>query len=90
MYWNGHRGWGHRRGPFSPFALLFGLFVLFVIFKSGLWLPLLLLGAFLWFMPAMRRYWHEGRREQMREWGEKAKRDWDEKPKRKTDDIEYV
>lgn len=95
--WNGHHGWGRHRGFFPPLALLFGLFVLFFIFKTGLWLPLLLLGGFLWVMPAMRRYWHEGGREQMREWGEKAKREWesstpnwDDKPKRKTDDTEYV
>jgi hypothetical protein len=85
--WNGHCH-AFRGGWFVP---LFGLFILLFIFKSGLWLPLLMLGAFLWLMPAMRR--HEGG---LREWSEKAKRDWDtyrdwdEKPKRKTDDIEYV
>jgi hypothetical protein len=92
--------WGHRGGWFfPPFALLFGLFILFFIFKSGLWLPLLLLGAFLWFIPAMRRHWNEGGRDQMRAWGEKAKRDWensssyrnwDDQPKRKHDDTELV
>jgi hypothetical protein len=97
MGWKGHHSCGTFRGGW--FVPLFMLFILFFIFKSGLWLPLLLLGAFLWFMPAMRRYWHEGGREQMREWGEKAKREWesnstyrnwDEKPKRKNDDTEYI
>lgn len=93
MDWNGHHSCsGFRGGWFVP---LLGLIILVFIFKSGLWLPLLLLGAFLWF----RRYWHAGGHAQMRTWGEKAKREWessstyrnwDEQPKRKNDDTELV
>lgn len=44
-----HRGWGHGRGwgrhcHGSPIGLFLGLFILFAILKSGLWLPLLGLG----------------------------------------------
>ncbi len=46
----GYRHYGPRGGFFfPPFAFFFGLFVLFMLFKTGLWIPLLVLGAIFWF-----------------------------------------
>ncbi|MBK8024199.1 MAG: hypothetical protein IPK19_22885 [Chloroflexi bacterium] len=67
--WGGH-GWGHRRGfgpwmfggfMFAPLLMLAGfLFLVFFIFKTGLWIPLLLLGALFYFFSPMRRGWNRG------------------------------
>ena len=65
--------------PFLPILpLLFGLFVLLFIFKSGLWIPLLVIGAVLFFMrPRMgAARWNNLSRE---DWGgmrEKMKNEW--------------
>lgn len=37
------------------FALFFGLFMLMLLFKTGLWIPLLLIGAFFFFFRPMSR-----------------------------------
>ncbi|MDZ4767464.1 MAG: hypothetical protein SGI73_23245 [Chloroflexota bacterium] len=80
-----HHGWGHRGAHFSPFPLIFGLFALFFIFKFGLWMPLLIIGALFWFGARSRwsgRGWDDAK---MREWGDKAKREFEswgnDKPK---------
>jgi hypothetical protein len=46
----GHHGWGRPHGFFffPPFALLFGFFLLFALFHTGLWVPLLFVGLFFW------------------------------------------
>lgn len=80
--YNHHHGWGHR--GFSPVPFLFGLLVLFMIFKTGLWIPLLVLGVIAFTaIKSKARHWHWDEAK-MREWGEKAKREFDswEKPKR--------
>lgn len=84
---------------FPPLMLLFGLFVLFFIFKTGLWIPLLLIGAlcFVGCKRSMSRWTSVNHHE----WREKMKREWrqwqderddtiitPEKPKRDT--TEYV
>ncbi|MFN8527682.1 MAG: hypothetical protein U0670_03620 [Anaerolineae bacterium] len=55
-HWN--HGWGHM----PPVLPLIGAFaVLYLIFASGLWLPLLLIGAFLFFFrPMMHAQWRRG------------------------------
>ncbi|MCK6579989.1 MAG: hypothetical protein L6Q98_18005 [Anaerolineae bacterium] len=63
----GHRGWGWGFGGlmFAPFLMLAGFFfVLFLLFKTGLWIPLLLIGAlFFFFSPMRRKGWeHWGQR----------------------------
>src|SRR5688500_17825915 len=72
----GHGGWGahrmhHRVGVFiAPcFMLFFGMFLLFMVFKTGLWIPLLVVGGIFWAMK--HHHWHNS------EWG----RDWREKRK---------
>jgi len=88
--------------PFVP--MLFGLFVLFLIFKTGLWLPLLLIGAFMFFVrPRMmgrggmgqwngmnRGDWHAMREKMKREWTQGEVTESPDKPKRGNDGIEYV
>jgi hypothetical protein len=80
----GRGGWG-RGAHFSPFPLIIGLFALFFIFKFGLWLPILLIGALIFFSARARGGW-QWDEAKMREWGGKAKREFeswnDEKPKR--------
>ena len=89
----GQHGWGHHRGGFfffPPFAILFGLFILFAIFKTGLWIPLLFVGLFFWMTRHHRHHFHEFRqqrglwekRKHMPMWG-----DVTEKPKH---DDEYI
>lgn len=80
----GPRGWhGMFLPPFVP--LLLGLFVLFLVIKSGLWLPLLVLGLVFWMFSPMRRRWHGGFRPMDRNWH------FDDEPTPgKNDDIEYV
>ena len=99
--WGRGHGWGRGR-HISLFGPLLGLIVLFALFKSGLWLPLLGLGlAFVVFTHMNRQPWS-------RDWpydGEKPKRDFgmldgrpwygpadpqDEKPKRGGYNDEYV
>ena len=91
--WDKRGEWGHHRGGFfffPPFAILFGLFILFAIFKTGLWMPLLLVGLFFWATRHHRhRHFHEFRqhgtwekRKHMPMWG-----DVTEKPKH---DDEYI
>jgi hypothetical protein len=79
---------------------MLGFFLVSFLFKTGLWVPLLLIGAFFWFMRGGRhgwgRNWRWGDRNwEWRGWDEKAKRDWTyadapeaDKPKR--DHSEYV
>jgi hypothetical protein len=83
-----HHGWGGHRGGwfFPPFAVFLSIFLFVAIVKTGLWLPLLLIGLFMWGVPVMRRCQADG---WPRDWSpEKWKRDWDvqpyagEKPKR--------
>ena len=63
-------GWGRPFGfmlmPF--FALFVGFFMLMLLFKTGLWIPLLLIGAFFFFF----RPWSMGRRG----WGGKSPEEW--------------
>ena len=68
----GHHGWGRPHGFFffPPLMLLFGLFILFAIFKTGLWIPLLLIGLFF----AATRHHRHGHHEFRREMWEKRKR----------------
>jgi hypothetical protein len=79
--WDKHGGWGHHRGGF--FFPLIGLFILFAIFKTGLWVPLLFIGLFFWMTRHHRHHFHEFRqhgmwekRKHMPMWG-----DVTEKPK---------
>lgn len=102
-----HHGWGRGGMRVFPFfgllPLFFGLAVLFFIFKTGLWIPLLLIGAFVFFAASRkmsgwcdtnRGEW-DGMREKMKnEWRQwQDGRDGDiitpEKPKR-TGDSEFV
>lgn len=46
----GYRHYGHRGFFFPPLGLLFGLFMLFLLFKTGLWIPLLMIGLIFWAM----------------------------------------
>ena len=51
MYGRPYGGWGRGRHGFfffPPFALLFGLFLLFILFHTGLWIPLLVVGLIFW------------------------------------------
>ena len=110
-HWEHHHHGGHHhhgmgRGMFFfPFVpMLFGLFVLFLIFKTGLWLPLLLIGAFMFFVrPRMmgrggmgqwngmnRGDWHAMREKMKREWTQGEVTESPDKPKRGNDGIEYV
>ena len=80
----GRCGWhGHPRLFFPPFALLFGIGMMVMLFKTGLWIPLLVLGLVFW---AKSQHHREG-------WGygEKRKRDawtWDDEPQKpKNDDY---
>lgn len=59
---------------FPPFAMLFGFFLLFMLFKTGLWIPLLVLGLIFWGTRHHRGTWarHHG------QWDD----DEPEKPKR--------
>ncbi|HLU10066.1 MAG TPA: hypothetical protein VK003_10405 [Oceanobacillus sp.] len=78
----------HGRGMFVPpfVPLLLGLFVLFLVIKSGLWLPLLALGLVFWMFSPMRRRWHGGFMD--RHW--RVRHYYSEPTPRKNDDIEYV
>jgi hypothetical protein len=55
----GH-GWGQHRPMFFPFFPLVAIFFLVLIVHTGLWLPLLVVGAFLWMKASMHRGhgWH--------------------------------
>lgn len=54
----GYRHYGPRGFFFfPPFAFFFGLFMLFMLFKTGLWIPLLIGGLIFW---AMRHHRFEG------------------------------
>jgi hypothetical protein len=55
----GYRPYGHR-GFFPPFAFFFGLFMLFMLFKTGLWIPLLVLGLIFWAVRHHRYGWEGG------------------------------
>lgn len=60
---------------FPILPLLVGLFVLLFIFKSGLWIPLLVIGALLFFMRprgGMSRWGSMS----CENWGDKMKNDW--------------
>jgi hypothetical protein len=75
--------------PFVP--LLLGLFVLFLVIKSGLWLPLLVLGLVFWMVSPMRRRWWNNGFPPMDRSGEwRARHYYDEPTPKKHDDIEYV
>ena len=100
--WGGHHmhhrgGWGthrmHHHGGFfiAPFFMLaFGMFLLFMVFKSGLWIPLLVVGSIFWAMK--HHHWHNG------EWGggwhDKRKRGygpmWGGEPDEKRKNDEYI
>ena len=55
----GYRHYGHRGFFFfPPFALFFGFFLLFMLFKTGLWIPLLVLGLIFW-ATRHHRHYHE-------------------------------
>ena len=74
MYGRPHGYWGRRRCGFfffPPFALFFGLFLLFMLFHTGLWIPLLVGGVIFWSLKRRPDMWEK------RKWN-----DWDdEKPK---------
>jgi len=57
--WEHGHGWG-RGHHGSPFMLFIGLFVVFAIFKSGLWLPLFGLGLLAFAFAHMRGDWQPG------------------------------
>jgi len=79
----GSRGWRGRGMFFPPFVpLLLGVFVLFLLIKSGLWLPLLVLGLVFWRFSPMRRRWGNG--------DFRARHYYGEPTPKKHDDIEYV
>lgn len=69
-----HHGWdGHHKGFFfaPPLFLIGGLLLLLVIFSSGLWVPLLVIGAlFYFFSPRSHAWRHEGRK-WAKEWGQR-------------------
>ena len=46
----GHHSWGRPHGFFffPPLMFLFGFFLLFALFHTGLWVPLLFVGLFFW------------------------------------------
>ena len=63
-----NRSCGHGGVFFLPFIpLIIGLMLVVFIFKSGLWIPLLLIGALLWYSSQRNR----------EQWREKAKRNFD-------------
>jgi hypothetical protein len=54
----GYRHYGPRGFFFfPPFGFLLGMFMLFMLFKTGLWIPLMIVGLIFW---AMRHYHFEG------------------------------
>jgi hypothetical protein len=92
----GYRHYGPRGFFFfPPFAFFFGLFVLFMLFKTGIWIPLLIGGLIFAAMRHHHRHefggwekrkhghaWH-------RDWHQEWRGDWDsndddtpQKPKR--------
>ena len=87
----GYRHYGPRGFFFfPPFAFFFGLFVLFMLFKTGLWIPLLVLGLIFW---ATRHHRHAfaggcGGHWEKRKFGGPMRYDWHDdddlpqKPKR--------
>jgi hypothetical protein len=86
--WDAH-GWrGHGRHGWGFMPFVFGFFALFLIFKFGLWVPLLVLGALIWMSRHqwMRHMdtpqsWDKPKRDESSDGGDKPKRD---------DGIEYV
>ena len=88
----GPRGWRGRGMFFPPFVpLLLGVFVLFLVIKSGLWLPLLVLGLVFWLFSPMRRRWGHGGFHPMDRSQEHSFRHYYGEPKpKKNDDTEYV
>lgn len=71
------RGWHGRGMFFLPIVpLLLGLFVLFLVIKSGLWLPLLVLGLVFWMFSPIRRW--------------RTHHYYGESTPKKNDHIEYV
>ena len=112
-YGHHHHQWGHHhrhhgRGPgvfILPFLpLVIGMFLLLFLFKTGLWIPLVLIGAFMFFMRprgGMSRWCGMSRED----WGgmrDKMKNEWQgwqerddtiitsEKPKRSGEASEFV
>ncbi len=80
---HGGGGWKHGHPGsffFPPFALLFGFFLLFMLFKTGLWIPLLVLGLIFWGTRQHRGHWA---RHEWRDWQDWHRDDDEpEKPKR--------
>jgi hypothetical protein len=70
----GHRPFFPGMFFFPPLMLLFGLFVVFFIFKTGLWIPLMLIAAFAFFA--------RSRRGSMGCWGSFDRAEWQSKMKR--------
>lgn len=96
--WKHHGGWGpHGRDYrgfyfFPPLALLFGSLLLFALFHTGLWLPLLVGGLIFWGL-RQRRHDFEGfdgwaKHKHSPMWGDWQAEDTTEKAKR--DDIDYI
>lgn len=51
------RGW-HGPRFFPPFFIIPALFMMLIVFKTGLWVPLLVGGAIFWFMRAGQHHHH--------------------------------
>ena len=96
--WKRHGGWGpHERGYrgfffFPPFALLFSLFLLFALFKTGLWVPLLIVGLVFWGLKHRRHHFHQfdgwTKHKHGPMWGDWQAEDVPEKTK--NDGIDYI
>lgn len=90
-----HGDWQHNGRHFPPFAFFGGLFVLFVIIKTGLFVPLLLIGGFMCLAGMAHKHgmthgfhpMHEGhgQHEWARRWHEHHMQE-----KRKHDDSGYI
>lgn len=89
-----HGHWQHNGRHFPPFALFGGLFVLFILIKTGLFVPLLLIGGLFCFMGM--KHWHGMKHHQFHPFHEgHGHHDWkerhaQEKSKRKNDDSGYI
>jgi hypothetical protein len=81
----------HHHGP-HPFMILVGLFIVFTIFKSGIWIPLMAVGFLVWATQHHHMEWGGGWQEKHKhgDWQEKRKHgDW-QPEKRKHDDDGYI
>lgn len=83
MHWQhgGHWRRGHPGFFLPPFAMVFGFFLLFMVFKTGLWIPLLVLGLIFWATRSCR-YGRGGWEKAKRGGGDWWTDDTSDKPKR--------